>query len=156
MKSFVRGYIEAGNAADPAVEASYYANEVDYFDNGKLTKDFINGDVAKYDKRWPTRVYHLSGEPEVTVVDSGRDIAKAVFKFQFMIGNVQRTIRGDGESVLLIENARTNPKVISVKSKILNRQDQPSHFGLRHNGLSSLCRPAAKLADQPRGICQLL
>jgi hypothetical protein len=125
-KKFVEDFLTSGNYANPEKEASFYANEVDYFNNGPVTKNFIVSDVARYDKRWTRRTYQLSGEPEITVVDSGRDIAKAVFKFQFTVANGQKTISGSGVNVVLIGNATTNPKVISIKSKILYQHVEPS------------------------------
>jgi len=126
LKEFVRGFIKAGNAADPAVEISYYADEVDYFGNVKVAMAFIIDDIKKYDQRWPRRAYHLSGEPEITAADSQSDIAKAVFKFQFRVGNLQKPAWESGEEVLLIRNASTNPKVIPVKPKIVSRHEELS------------------------------
>jgi hypothetical protein len=126
LNKFVKDFVTSGNYNDPEKESSFYADQVDCFGNGKVTKAFRH---RRYQEIRPTlarRIYHLSGEPEITVVDSGRDIVKAVISFQFTVGNAQKTIWGSGQDVVLIGNANTNPKVISVKSKILNQHDEPS------------------------------
>jgi len=125
LTQFVKDLIESGNLANPEVETSFYADEVDYFDNGKVTKAFILEDMKKYDQRWPMRRYWLDGEPKVRIVDSGRDIAEAVVRLQFVAQNGRKTVWGSCENLIFIQDASTNPKVMYVRSKLLSRHQKP-------------------------------
>jgi hypothetical protein len=122
LSEFVKRFVESGNAADPGIEISFYADSVDYFGDGTVTKAFIAQDIEKYDQSWPRRNYSMDGEPQISIEDSKHDIAKAVVKLQFTVGNVQKTIWGSCENIIFIRDANTNPKVTSVKSRILSRQ----------------------------------
>src|SRR5271166_1240428 len=73
-------------------------------------------DIKRYDQSWPRRNYSVDGDRRVSIVDSKHDIAKAVVKLQFTVGNVQKTIWGSCENIIFIRDANTNPKVTSVTS----------------------------------------
>ena len=70
LNKFVREFVMAGNYDDPTGEASFYAEEVDYFDDGRDNKDFVLNDIKNYDQRWPKRSYWLDGDPAIRVVGS--------------------------------------------------------------------------------------
>jgi hypothetical protein len=55
MAEFVKAYIESGNFTDPNFESSFYADSVDYFDNGVVSKAFFAQDVFNCDQLWPLR-----------------------------------------------------------------------------------------------------
>jgi hypothetical protein len=48
--NFVKQFVMSGNSG-PEIEISFYADEIDYFDNGKVTKEFVAEDVKKYSQR---------------------------------------------------------------------------------------------------------
>jgi hypothetical protein len=118
-------YVASGNSG-PEIEISFYADEVAYFDNGNVTKEFVVEDIKKYDQRWPGRRYWVDGEPKVEMVDSARDIARAVVTLGFVVQNRQKTIWGSCQNVIFIRDASTNPMVMGVRSKFLSRHEKPS------------------------------
>jgi hypothetical protein len=124
--SIEREFITSGNYDDPVAEASFYADEVDYFDDGRVNEGFILNDIKTYDQRWPKRSYWLDGDPAITVVDSQGDVARAVVTLKFSVQNGHKSVGGSCEDTILIRDVRTNPKVISVKSRILNRYEKPN------------------------------
>jgi hypothetical protein len=125
LNNFVKQFVTSGNSG-PDIEISFYADEVDYFDNGKVAKEFVVEDIKKYNQRWPGRRYWVDGEPKVEMVDSVRDIARAVVTLRFVVQNHQKTIWGSCENVIFIRDASTSPKVMSVRSKFLSRHEKPS------------------------------
>jgi len=125
LNNFVKQFVTSGNSG-PEIEISFYADEVDYFDNGKVTKEFVVEDIKKYNQRWPGRRYWVDGEPKVEIVDSARDVARAIVTLRFVVQNRQKTIWGSCENVIFIRDASTNPKVMSVRSKFLSHHEKPS------------------------------
>jgi S1-C subfamily serine protease len=126
LRKFVREFISSGNYDDPVLESSFYAEEVDYFDDGKVSKEFVVNDIKHYDQRWPKRSYWVDGDPAIRTVDSEGDVARAVVTFKFSVQNGQKSVGGSCEDTILIRDARTNPKVISVKSRVLSRYEKPN------------------------------
>jgi len=45
LDEFVRGFVISGNHDDPSVELGFYAESVDYFDDGRVGKAFIEDDI---------------------------------------------------------------------------------------------------------------
>lgn len=126
LKRFVRDFATSGNQSDPTVESSFYAEQVDYFDDGKVSKDFVVNDIRTYNQRWSKRGYWVDGEPTIQVVDGERDIVRAVVTIGFGVSNLRKSVEGSCENVILIQDASSNPKVISVKSRFLSRSERPS------------------------------
>jgi S1-C subfamily serine protease len=128
LNEFVREFVTSGNFDDPAVESSFYAEEVDYFDDGRVNKGFVVNDIQTYNQRWPKRSYWVDGDPAIKVVDLQGDVARAVVTLKFSVQNGQKTVGGSCEDTILIRSARTNPKVIAVKSRVLSRYEKPNRL----------------------------
>ena len=125
LEEFVREFVTSGNHNDPSVELGFYGESVDYFDDGRVGKAFIAEDIKKYNSRWPVRSYSVQGDPTVTV-DSARDTARAVVVLRFSVQNNRKSIRGSCQNTIMIRDVSTNPKVISVASKMLSRTEEPT------------------------------
>ena len=125
LNDFVRKFVTSGNSNDPSVELGFYGDSVDYFYDGRVGKAFIAEDIKKYDSRWPVRSYSVEGDPKVTV-DSARDMARAVVVLRFSVQNNRKAITGSCQNTILIRDVSTNPKVISVVSKMLSRTEEPT------------------------------
>jgi Trypsin-like peptidase domain len=124
LKKFVRDFVTSGNYSDPTVEASFYAEQVDYFDDGNVSKDFVVSDIRTYNQRWSKKGYRVDGEPSIQVVDGERDVVRAVVTISFGVSNLRKSVKGSCENVILIQDASSNPKVISVKSLFLSRSQK--------------------------------
>jgi len=126
LNKFVRDFLTSGNYDDPIAESSFYADEVDYFDDGRVNEGFIVNDIKTYDQRWPKRSFWVDGDPAIREVDSQDDVAKAVVTLKFSVQNSQKSAGRSCEDTILIRDASTNPKVISVKSRVLSRYEKPN------------------------------
>jgi S1-C subfamily serine protease len=126
LNKFVGDFVTSGNYDDPTVESSFYADEVDYFDDGRVNEGFIVNDIKTYDRRWPKRRFWVDGDPAITVVDSQGDVARAVVTLKFSVQNGHKSVGGSCEDTTLIRDVGRKPKVISVKSRILNRYEKPN------------------------------
>jgi S1-C subfamily serine protease len=126
LSEFVRDFVTSANYGDSGVESSFYAEEVDYFDDGKVNKEFVVNDIKKYNQRWPRRSYWVDGDPAVKTMNPQGDTVRAVVILKFSVQNGQKTVGGSCENTIFIRDARTNPKVISVKSRFLSRYEKPN------------------------------
>jgi hypothetical protein len=90
LSEFVRDFVTSGNYGDPAVESSFYAEEVDYFDDGKVSKEFVVKDIEKYNQRWPKRSYWVDGDPAIRTMDPQGDMVRAVVTLKFSVQNGQK------------------------------------------------------------------
>ena len=124
LNEFVNAFVASGNTVNWRGKLSFYANGVDYLSNGKVGKTFIAEDVSKYNKEWPQRSYWLAGEPAVETIDPAHDVARAVINVGFAVQNRKRVITGTSHDVILVRNAGTNPKVISIRTQTVSREER--------------------------------
>jgi len=124
LNEFVNAFVASGNTVNWRGKLSFYADGVDYLSNGKVGKKFIAEDVSKYNKEWPQRSYWLAGEPDVETIDSVHDVARAVINVGFAVQNRKRVITGTSQDVILVRNAGTNPKVISIRTQTVSREER--------------------------------
>jgi hypothetical protein len=97
LSKFVREFVTSGNYDDPAIESSFYAEEVDYFDDGKgVKRGFVVNDIKAYNQRWPKRSYWVVGDPAIKAVDPQGDVARVVVTLKFSF-----TLRGASQGLAL-------------------------------------------------------
>ena len=126
LAAFIGSFIEAGETqSDPLAELPFYADRVDYFDHGVVNRGFIAQDIQKYASRWPLRRYWIDGEIHTKIVDQKQDVAGVAFRLKFAVQNAKKTVTGVCDDVILIRDASSNPKIIAIKAKTINRSEEP-------------------------------
>ena len=68
----------------------------------------------------------LTEKSGLAIVDQKQNIAEATFRLKFALQNAKKTVTGICDDVVLIRNARRNPKTIAIKSKSVRRSEEPT------------------------------
>ncbi len=71
MQAFIQAYLHAGQTNDTEAEMAFYADHVDYFDEGVVDRRFIRATSTRYDHRWPQRQFTLLGPPTLSDPPAG-------------------------------------------------------------------------------------
>ncbi|HTD15101.1 MAG TPA: S1C family serine protease [Chthoniobacterales bacterium] len=124
LNEFVNEFVASGNTVNWRGELSFYADDVDYLSDGKVTKTLIAEEINKYNKQWPQRSYWLAGDATVETLDPVHDVARAVMTVGFAVQNRKRVITGTYQDVIFVRNASTNPKVIFIRTQTLSREER--------------------------------
>jgi hypothetical protein len=95
IRTFLRRYFDACQAASPQEELAFYADRVAYFDHGAVDKPYIQNELAVYNQRWPIRKYALG--------DSLRVFKKGNFtivgvRVSFEVANPPNNRRASGKT----------------------------------------------------------
>ena len=126
LRPFIESFIAAGESqSDYLAELPFYADRVEYFDNGVVSRDFIIRDIQKYVTRWPKRRYWIEGDIRTAIVDQQQDITEVRFRLNFAVQNSMKAARGICDDVLLIRGPSSNPKIIAIKAKTISRNEEP-------------------------------
>jgi hypothetical protein len=127
VKRYVTDYIRSGESTSEssALELGFYADNVDYFDNGIVDRAFIAKDVRNYSARWPNRAFHIE-DNHVAVRAVNDNTVRAEFVLQFTVRNLKKSIRGAVRNVMLIDYSRGEPKIVSIKSNTISRREFPA------------------------------
>lgn len=123
---------------------SFYAPQVDYFDQGIVGHDFIRRDVAEYGNQWTARRGELVVPVLVSDGTPGREWTAQVRSF-FYRENADHTewIRGEIEQTYRFSLIDDAYKISSIRAKILQRT-----MG-KLNASSSPAGPSSSTAAQP-------
>ena len=113
LRGFVENFVHLGESNAPGAQAGFFTDRVDYFNEGTVSRDFIDKDTEKYNKRWPDR--HFTLVDPITVEESpDHDPSKIVVNFHCRI-DVQRPghdVKGETENTYTL--VRTGPESLRI------------------------------------------
>ncbi len=125
MRNFVDKYVAVFNQGNISEILALYADQVDYFGKGIVTKDFIRRDKEYYLKRWPEVHNRLNGD--ITLQDaSDKDTKVMTFIISYYAKSPQRgdTASGTAENTLKVRKINGNLLIIDEKQKILSHNNE--------------------------------
>jgi peptidoglycan hydrolase-like protein with peptidoglycan-binding domain len=116
-EAFIRAYLEAAEQPEPAQELSFYADNVNYFDGGRVNRKFVEKDQRNYYRRWPTRNFTLLGEPEL-LRNSG-DTAALRFRIRYSVHGPEGKAQGSTENVIQLRRTDRGLKIAAIQERKL-------------------------------------
>ena len=111
----VNRFVQSWQQPTPDAELSFYADTVNYFDEGKTAHSAIARDQRKYYQRWPERDYSLLSKPEV--VRAENDSATVRYRFRYELRNGPKSARGRAEHFVRFERDGDGFKVVSLRER---------------------------------------
>lgn len=122
IKTFIGKYLMTINQGNIIDILALYADNVNYFAEGSVSKDFIRRDKINYFKRWSVVNNVLNGD--ITVKDEPDNLSKKlIFKINFDVYSPERHKRvfGIATNTLKIRKIRGNIKIIYENQKITKK-----------------------------------
>lgn len=123
VKAFVEGFLNAANKANIDYCLQLYADSIDYYGSGIVSKDFLRDDKRKYLGRWPIARNSLVGA--IHAVDLPDDDAVSVeFDTEFHVSSPERnaSISGRAHNIMILKRINGNFRIVSEKSTVTSRQ----------------------------------
>ncbi|MHA3771575.1 peptidoglycan-binding protein [Verrucomicrobiota bacterium sgz303538] len=116
-RRLVNEYLAAAEQPTPEGEVSFFADKVDYFDSGKVSRSFIEKDQRNYYRRWPSRNFELLGDPEL--VRSSRDAATVRFRLRYAVRGSGDSAKGQIEEVVRLQRTDDGLKIVAIRERKL-------------------------------------
>jgi hypothetical protein len=141
---FVRQFVSANQLQDVNADLTFYAPNVDYFDDHQKDQTYIRRDVEKYNERWPIRHDSIEGDIHLQEKIPDREYS-ANFKLNFYAESTGRAIWTKGQFLIDLEISIVDgvPKIAGIKEKLLQQQKGKPAASVNH-------QPAA--TSYPYGI----
>ncbi|HEX8312984.1 MAG TPA: peptidoglycan-binding domain-containing protein [Chthoniobacteraceae bacterium] len=117
-RRFVESYLSAAEGPSPEGEVSFYADEVDYFDSGKVGRSFVAKDQRSYYKRWPKRQFNLVGEPTITRTSATG--ASLRFRVRYAVDGGDEKGKGEVENFVRLRKTGSGYKIAAIRERKLN------------------------------------
>ena len=123
IDDFVHNFIASNETNDIDLSVSFYAPNVDLFEEGRKSTEAIRRDIESYNARWPSRRATIRGDVRLGEKAPNRNYT-ASFEHDYYVENASRgewingavavdlqiTIDGDGI-----------PRIVSMKQKTLRK-----------------------------------
>jgi hypothetical protein len=119
ISAFVRRLLYLNGTKDLRAVAPFYADKVDYYDRGIVSRDKVLQDLKYYYRNWAEIDTRMDGE----VVMAGFEPEVRIVKFisSFSVKNEKKSIAGKTENIWKIQRISGELRLIDVKQKILGR-----------------------------------
>jgi len=114
-RQLVEDYLSAAEGPTPQREVSFYADRVDYFDSGRVGREFIERDQKNYYRRWPQREFTLVGDPEL--LRSTEEEATVRFRIRYNVSKGEETARGQTDNVVTLRRAGDGLKIVGIRER---------------------------------------
>jgi hypothetical protein len=118
VSAFIRRLLYLNDRKDLDGAAAFYADRVDYYDRGVISRDKVIKDIRYYFRNWTQIETRMDGDVMVAGFEPEVRIAK--FICYFSVRNDKKSIVGKSENVWTIKRIDRELKLIDIKQKILS------------------------------------
>ncbi|HSH40082.1 MAG TPA: peptidoglycan-binding domain-containing protein [Chthoniobacterales bacterium] len=115
LRDYVGAFVLAGLDPRPAAELEFFADRVDYYDQGTLPREKIRADLQRYNEQWPQRRFWLAGEIDVQPQEDSR--VRVTFPLRYQLRNGSRLSVGEIRKTLLLEVVGEDLQIASVSER---------------------------------------
>lgn len=116
LSSFVGEYFAAMASNDIKRQVKFYADNVDYYRNGKIDRRIIEQTLRRYQARWPNRRYTMGSAIHYGPINSRGEIVMT-FPVSFTLKDGRRTVKGQTQNRLSISAATLDPRIASISEQ---------------------------------------
>lgn len=123
INEFVHNFIASNDTNDVDLALSFYAPNVDLYDEGRKSIDAIREDIETYNARWPSRRTTIRGDVRLSEKTPNRNYT-ASFEHDYYVENPGRGEWINGAVAVDLQltiDSDGLPKVVSMKQKTLRR-----------------------------------
>jgi peptidoglycan hydrolase-like protein with peptidoglycan-binding domain len=116
LSRFVGDYFNAMMSSDIKRQVKFYADNVDYYRNGKIDRRIIEQTLRRYQARWPNRRYTIGSGIHYGPINSRGEIVMT-FPVSFTLKDGRRTVTGQTQNRLSISAATLDPRIASISEQ---------------------------------------
>jgi len=112
LRDYVAAFVLAGLDKSVGAEAEFFADRVNYYDQGVMGREKIREDLKRYDERWPERHFWVAGKINVEVQSENR--VRVTFPLGFKLRNGNKQSSGKVDKTLVLEPAGDDLQIVAV------------------------------------------
>ena len=115
LRDYVAAFVLAGLDRNVGAESDFFADRVEYYDQGTMDRERIRDDLKRYDERWPERHFWVAGTINVEPQSDNR--VRVTFPLGFKLRNGNKTLNGKVYKTLLLEPAGSDFQIVAVNER---------------------------------------
>ena len=115
LRDYVAAFVLAGLDRNVGAETEFFADRVEYYDQGIMDHEKIHEDLKRYDERWPERHFWITGTINIEPQNDNR--VRVTFPLGFKLRNGSKQSSGKVEKTLVLEPAGDDLQIIAVNER---------------------------------------
>jgi peptidoglycan hydrolase-like protein with peptidoglycan-binding domain len=120
LRDYVAAFVLAGFDRNVGAETEFFADRVQYYDQGVIDREKIREDLKRYDERWPERHFWVAGAINVEPQSDNR--VGVTFPLGFKLRNGNRTVTGKVIKSLVLEATGDDLQIVAVNEVSENKK----------------------------------
>jgi peptidoglycan hydrolase-like protein with peptidoglycan-binding domain len=115
LRDYVGAFVLAGLDPQVGAEAAFFADRVQYYNEGMKDREKIREDLKRYDSRWPGRKFWLAGD--ITVEPQTDKRVRVTFPLRYELRNGRKRSSGKVDKTLVLEQAGDDFQIVAVNER---------------------------------------
>jgi peptidoglycan hydrolase-like protein with peptidoglycan-binding domain len=115
LRDYVGAFVLAGLDPQVGAEAAFFADRVQYYNEGMKDREKIREDLKRYDSRWPGRKFWLAGD--ITVKPETDKRVRVTFPLRYELRNGGKRSSGKMDKTLILERAGDDLQIVAVNER---------------------------------------
>jgi peptidoglycan hydrolase-like protein with peptidoglycan-binding domain len=115
LRDYVAAFVLAGLDKSVGAEAEFFADRVEYYDQGVMDREKIQQDLKRYDERWPERHFWVAGK--INVEPQSENRVRVTFPLGFKLRNGNKQSSGKVDKTLVLEPAGEDLQIVAVNER---------------------------------------
>jgi len=115
LRDYVGAFVLAGLDPQVGAEAAFFADRVQYYNEGMKDRKNIRNDLQRYDARWPQRQFRLAGDINVEPQSDNR--VRVTFPLRYELRNGAKHLSGKIDKTLILEPAGDDLQIVAVSER---------------------------------------
>ena len=108
-------FVLAGLDPEIGAEAAFFADRVQYYNDGMMEREKIRNDLKRYDARWPERRFWLAGD--ITIEPQSDNRVRVTFPLRYELRNGAKHSSGKVDKTLVLECAGDDLQIVAVNER---------------------------------------
>ena len=115
LRDYVGAFVLAGLDPHVGAEADFFADRVEYYDQGVMSHEEIRQDLQRYAARWPERRFWLAGD--ITVEPENGNRVRVTFPLRYELRKGAKRSSGKIDKTLVLEPAGEDLQIVAVNER---------------------------------------
>jgi hypothetical protein len=116
VQKLVEDYLRDAETDNVRAQTRYYADRVNYFDDGEVPRRFIEHDTRRYSKEWPVRKYMLT-KPVTFAAGSTDNETTVEFEIAYSTKKGNLTATGKTTNFWTLRADRDDLKIVAIREE---------------------------------------
>jgi len=115
LRDYVSAFVLAGLDPHVPAEVNFFADRVQYYDQGVINREKVREDLQRYAARWPERRFWLAGD--ITVEPQNGNRVRVTFPLRYELRKGAKHSSGKVDKILVLEPAGDDLQIVAVSER---------------------------------------